>query len=62
MDRDLHITPKSFEIKIADVEVVDKNTLKDGKKLFTEVIEITDTIEFFKELYDELIFRPKKDA
>ena len=29
-----------------------ENTLKDGKKLFTEVIEITDTIEFFKEVYD----------
>ena len=29
-----------------------EQTLKDGKKLFTEVIEITDTIEFFKEIYD----------
>lgn len=34
LDRDLHITPKSFEIKIADVEVVDKNTLKDGKGIY----------------------------
>lgn len=29
-----------------------ENTLKDGKRLFTEIIEITDTIEFFKEVYD----------
>lgn len=29
-----------------------ENTLKDGKKLFSEVIEVTDTIDFFKEVYD----------
>lgn len=30
----------------------EQNILKDGKKLFEEVIEITDTIDFFKEVYD----------
>lgn len=29
-----------------------EQTLKDGKRLFTEVIDITDTIDFFKEVYD----------
>jgi len=29
-----------------------EQTLKDGKKLFTKVIDITDTIGFFKEVYD----------
>lgn len=29
-----------------------ENTLKDGKRLFAEVIEITDTMDFFKEIYD----------
>ncbi|URZ01942.1 BREX system P-loop protein BrxC [Clostridium felsineum] len=29
-----------------------ENVLKDGKKIFSEVIEITDTIDFFKEVYD----------
>ena len=29
-----------------------EKTLKDGKRLFGRVIEITDTIDFFKELYD----------
>lgn len=29
-----------------------ENILKDGKKIFSEVIEITDTIDFFKEVYD----------
>lgn len=29
-----------------------ENILKDGKKLFSEIIEITDTIDFFKEVYD----------
>ncbi|NSB15660.1 BREX system P-loop protein BrxC [Clostridium beijerinckii] len=29
-----------------------ENILKDGKKIFSEIIEITDTIDFFKEVYD----------
>jgi len=29
-----------------------EKTLKDGKQLFTEVIEVTDTIDFFKKVYD----------
>lgn len=29
-----------------------ETTLKDGKKLFAEVIELKDTIEFFKKVYD----------
>jgi hypothetical protein len=29
-----------------------EQTLKDGKKLFTEVVGITDTIDFFKNIYD----------
>lgn len=29
-----------------------EKTLKQGKNLFTQVIEITDTIDFFKEVYD----------
>ncbi|SUY48140.1 Uncharacterised protein [Clostridium putrefaciens] len=29
-----------------------EKTLKDGKKLFTEVIDITDTIDFFKDVYN----------
>ncbi|TCO79772.1 BREX system P-loop protein BrxC [Marinisporobacter balticus] len=29
-----------------------EKTLKDGKQLFTEILEVTDTIEFFKKVYD----------
>ena len=29
-----------------------ENILKDGKKIFSKIIEITDTIDFFKEVYD----------
>ncbi len=29
-----------------------EQTLKEGKRLFTKVIDITDTIDFFKEVYD----------
>ncbi|NMM63712.1 BREX system P-loop protein BrxC [Clostridium sp. P21] len=29
-----------------------ENILKDGKKLFVEIVELTDTIEFFKKVYD----------
>lgn len=29
-----------------------EQTLKEGKRLFTKVIDITDTVDFFKEIYD----------